>query len=150
MENIFSTDGTQIFLNRLNKLTPESKAIWGKMNVSQMLAHCNITYEMCYENKHKKPTGLVKFILKFFVKKFVTNEVPYKKGGKTAPQFIITDQKEFEVEKTRLKNYILKTQELGATHFEGKESHSFGILSSKEWNNMFAKHLDHHFNQFGV
>jgi len=150
MENIFSTDGAQFFLNRLNKLTPESKAIWGKMNVSQMLAHCNITYEMCYENKHKKPTGLVKFILKFFVKKFVTNEVPYKKGGKTAPQFIITDQKEFEVEKTRLKNYILKTQELGATHFEGKESHSFGILSSKEWNNMFAKHLDHHFNQFGV
>ena len=150
MENIFSTDGAQFFLNRLNKLTPESKAIWGKMNVSQMLAHCNITYEMCYENKHKKPTGLVKFILKFFVKKFVTNEVPYKKGGKTAPQFIITDEKEFEVEKTRLKNYILKTQELGATHFEGKESHSFGILSSKEWNNMFAKHLDHHFNQFGV
>ena len=150
MENIFSTDGAQFFLNRLNKLTPESKAIWGKMNVSQMLAHCNITYEMCYENKHKKPTGLVKFILKFFVKKFVTNEVPYKKGGKTAPQFVITDQKEFEVEKTRLKNYILKTQELGSTHFEGKKSHSFGILSSKEWNNMFAKHLDHHFNQFGV
>ncbi len=150
MENIFSTDGTHIFLNRLNKLTPESKAIWGKMNVSQMLAHCNITYEMCYENKHKKPTGLVKFILKFFVKKFVTNEVPYKKGGKTAPQFIITDQKEFEIEKTRLKNYILKTQELGSTHFEGKESLSFGILSSKEWNNMFAKHLDHHLNQFGV
>ena len=150
MENIFSIDGAQFFLNRLNNLTPESKAIWGKMNVSQMLAHCNITYEMCYENKHKKPSGLVKFILKFFVKKFVTNEVPYKKGGKTAPQFIITDQKEFEVEKTRLKNYILKTQELGATHFEGKESHSFGILSSKEWNNMFAKHLDHHFNQFGV
>ena len=150
MENIFSTDGAQFFLNRLNKLTPESKAIWGKMNVSQMLAHCNITYEMCYENKHKKPTGLVKFILKFFVKKFVTNEVPYKKGGKTAPQFIITDQKEFEIEKTRLKNYILKTQELGSTHFEGKESLSFGILSSKEWNNMFAKHLDHHLNQFGV
>ena len=150
MENIFSTDGAQFFLNRLNKLTPESKAIWGKMNVSQMLAHCNITYEMCYENKHKKPTGLVKFILKFFVKKFVTNEVPYKKGGKTAPHFIITDQKEFEIEKTRLKNYILKTQELGSTHFEGKESLSFGILSSKEWNNMFAKHLDHHLNQFGV
>ncbi len=150
MENIFSIDGAQFFLNRLNNLTPESKAIWGKMNVSQMLAHCNITYEMCYENKHKKPSGLVKFILKFFVKKFVTNEVPYKKGGKTAPQFIITDQKEFEVEKTRLKNYIFITQELGTTHFEGKESHSFGILSSKEWNNMFAKHLDHHFNQFGV
>jgi hypothetical protein len=120
------------------------------MNVSQMLAHCNVTYEMCYETKHPKPNGLVRFILKMFVKKFVTNEVPYKKGSKTAPQFIITDQKEFNTEKNRLINFILKTQELGDTYFEGKESLSFGKLSSKEWNNMFAKHLDHHFNQFGV
>jgi SRSO17 transposase len=105
---------------------------------------------MYYENKHPKPTGFVKFILKAFVKKYVTNEVTYKKGSKTAPQFIITDEKEFEIEKERLKNYIIKTQELGASHFEGKESHSFGKLNSKEWNNMFAKHLDHHFTQFGI
>lgn len=150
MKNIFTQEGAQSFLNRLEKLTPETKAEWGKMNVSQMLAHCNVTYEMCYENKHPKPTGLVKFILKVFVKKYVTNEVTYKKGSKTAPQFIITDQKEFEVEKERLKNYIIKTQELGAAYFEGKESHSFGKLNSQEWNNMFAKHLDHHFTQFGI
>ena len=150
MENIFSSEGAKSFLDRLDKLTSETKAKWGKMNVSQMLAHCNVTYEMCYETRHKKPTGFVKFILKVFVKKFVTNEVPYKKGSKTAPQFIITDQKEFELEKERLKNYIIKTQELGASYFEGKESHSFGKLNSQEWNNMFAKHLDHHFNQFGV
>ena len=150
MENIFSSEGAKSFLDRLDKLTSETKAKWGKMNVSQMLAHCNVTYEMCYDTKHQKPTGLMKFILKVFVKKFVTNEVPYKKGIKTAPQFIITDQKEFDTEKERLKNYIIKTQELGASHFEGKESHSFGKLNSKEWNNMFAKHLDHHFSQFGV
>lgn len=150
MENIFTSQGVESFLKRLDKLTTESKGLWGKMNVSQMLAHCNVTYEMCYDTKHQKPTGLMKFILKVFVKKFVTNEVPYKKGIKTAPQFIITDQKEFDTEKERLKNYIIKTQELGASHFEGKESHSFGKLNSKEWNNMFAKHLDHHFSQFGV
>jgi hypothetical protein len=150
MENIFSNQGVESFLKRLDKLTPESKGLWGKMNVSQMLAHCNVTYEMCYENKHPKSNGLVRFILKMFVKKFVTNEVPYKKSVKTAPQFIITDQKEFNTEKNRLKNFILKTQELGETYFEGKESLSFGNLTSKEWNNMFAKHLDHHFGQFGV
>ncbi|MFN5444616.1 MAG: DUF1569 domain-containing protein [Crocinitomicaceae bacterium] len=150
MENIFSTEGATSFINRLDKLTPLTKALWGKMNVSQMLAHCNVTYEMCYENKHTKPNWFVKFILQTFVKKFVTNETPYKQGSKTAPPFIITDQKDFELEKERLKNYIIKTQELGATHFDGKESHSFGKLNSKEWNNMFAKHLDHHLSQFGV
>jgi len=140
MENIFTHEGATSFLNRLEKLTPETKGVWGKMNVSQMLAHCNVTYEMCYENKHPKPSGFVKFILKAFVKKYVTNEITYKKGSKTAPQFIITDQKEFETEKERLKNYIIKTQELGTAHFDGRESHSFGKLNSQEWNNMFAKH----------
>jgi len=78
------------------------------------------------------------------------SEITYKKGSKTAPQFIITEQKELETEKERLKNYIIKTQELGTAHFDGRESHSFGKLNSQEWNNMFAKHLDHHFSQFGV
>ncbi len=43
-----------------------------------------------------------------------------------------------------------KTQQLGENHFDGKESHSFGALNSKEWNNMFVKHLEHHLKQFGV
>ncbi|MCH5717102.1 hypothetical protein [Niabella hibiscisoli] len=46
-------------------------------------------------------------------------------------------------------DYLIQTQELGGAHFEGKESHSFGVLSRTEWNNMFAKHLDHHLSQFG-
>ncbi|WP_337994864.1 hypothetical protein [Polaribacter ponticola] len=46
--------------------------------------------------------------------------------------------------------FILKTQELGADYFDGKESHSFGKLTEKEWNNTFYKHLDHHLTQFGV
>jgi hypothetical protein len=150
MENIFTIEGANSFINRLEILNSNSKAIWGKMSVSQMLAHCNVTYEMCYENKHPKPSRFVKFLLKLFVKKFVTNEIPYKKSSKTAPQFIISDEKEFDIEKNRLKTFILKTQELGPTYFDGKDSHSFGKLSSNEWNNMFAKHLDHHFNQFGV
>ncbi|MDZ7604070.1 MAG: hypothetical protein U5K79_00455 [Cyclobacteriaceae bacterium] len=46
--------------------------------------------------------------------------------------------------------YIKKTQELGADYFDGRASHSFGKLTRTEWNNMFAKHLDHHLGQFGV
>jgi len=46
--------------------------------------------------------------------------------------------------------YIKKVQELGEEYFEGKESHSFGPLTCKEWNNMFFKHIDHHLNQFKV
>jgi SRSO17 transposase len=115
-----------------------------------MLAHCNVSYEMAFGNIHQKPNALMRFILKMMVKNTVVNEVPYKKNSSTAPAFVIKDEKNFEAEKARLKAYIIKTQELGATHFEGKESHSFGTLTSTEWNNMFYKHLDHHLGQFGV
>ena len=56
----------------------------------------------------------------------------------------------FEEEKEKIIDYINKTQELGATHFDGKESHSLGKLTINEWNNLFYKHIDHHLNQFGV
>ncbi len=150
MKNIFNQNDTAEVISRINKLTPQTNANWGKMNVAQMLAHCNITYEMIYESNHPKPKGFAKIMLKLFVKKIVVNEAPYKQNSRTAPSFIILETKDFEKEKNRLINYITKTQQLGETHFDGKESHSFGVLNKTEWNNMFYKHLDHHLTQFGV
>ncbi len=148
--NIFEKETSSDIIKRINDLTPQIDAIWGKMSVDQMLAHCNVTYEMVYDGIHTKPNAFLKFILKNLVKPKVVSDVPYPKNGKTAPQFVIKDAKNFELEKKRLEGYILKTQELGAAHFDGKESHSFGKLTKNEWNNMFYKHLDHHLNQFGV
>ncbi len=150
MKNIFRTKDCHEFENRINQLTSESKALWGKMNVAQMLAHCNVAYEMTYEDIHPKPNAFVRIILKLLVKNSVVNEKPYPKNNHTAPQFIIKNERNFDVEKNRLLSYLNKTHKLGESNFEGKESLSFGKLSAAEWNNMFAKHLDHHLSQFGV
>lgn len=150
MKNVFNHNDTLELINRINTLPSSAKALWGKMNVSQMLAHCNVTYEFVYDNIHPKPNAFKKFLLKLFVKGTVVTEKPYKKNSHTAPEFIIKSNKDFDTEKTRLINYINKTQELGETYFDGKESASFGVLSKGEWNIMFYKHLDHHLSQFGA
>ncbi len=151
MENVFEAKDAQHYIDRINRLTPETKGLWGKMTVDQMLAHCNVSYEMVYEpEKHKKPGAIAKFILKNFVKPKVVGEKAYAQNGPTAPQFIISDPKNFNEEKKRLIGFIQKTQQLGASAFDGKESFSFGKLKAGEWNNMFAKHLNHHLAQFGV
>ncbi len=150
MKNIFDPTVTDEIITRINQLKPDSQPLWGKMSVAQMLAHCNVTYETVYEDKHKKPNPLMKLILKTFVKKIVVSDTPYKRNNPTAPHYIISDSKDFEIEKKRLIDYIIKTQQLGESYFDKKESHSFGLLSVKEWNTMFYKHLDHHLNQFGV
>lgn len=150
LPNIFTKEVADQLVGRIYSLTPSTQPSWGKMNASQMLAHCNVTYEMAFEDIHPKPNFLMGFILKTFVKKGVVNEVPYKKSSQTAPAFIISDERDFEKEKTRLINYINKGVALGENSFDGKVSLSFGALSKKEWNNLFYKHIDHHMNQFGV
>lgn len=150
MKNIFDKAVTGEVIDRINKLTPSTKAVWGSMSVAQMLAHCNVSYETVYENKHPAPNAFLKFFLKTMVKNSVTNETPYKRNGQTAPSFIIKDERNFEAEKTRLIAYVKKTCDLGAQHFDGKESISFGVMNKTEWNNLFYKHLDHHLSQFGV
>lgn len=150
MKNIFQKEDSTNIINRINDLKTDSTALWGSLSVAQMLAHCNVTYEMVYDNIHPKPNGFMKLVLKLVVKKGVVNEKPYPRNSRTAPQFIIKDNRNFDIEKDRLVSYIERTQELGEKEFEGKESLSFGKLTAKEWNNMFAKHLDHHLVQFGV
>lgn len=150
MKNIFDQSVTAEIIERINKLTPDTQHLWGKMSVDQMLAHCNVTYEMVYDNIHPKPNFLMRFILKTFVKGNIINEKAYAQNLPTAPQFLIKGDKDFEKEKKRLIDYITKTQQLGEDYFDGKESHSFGTLTKSEWNNMFYKHLNHHLSQFGV
>ena len=67
-----------------------------------------------------------------------------------AYDIVITDERDFEKEKALFIENVKKTQELGASHFEGKKSPSFGKLTSAEWSNQFYKHMDHHFRQFGI
>lgn len=148
LPNIFSKEIADSTIYRINNLKHDSIPSWGKMNSSQMLAHVNVAYEMTFENNHKKPNFLVRLLLKKFVKNGVVNEIPYPKNSKTAPQFIITDERDFEAEKSRLISYIYKCVELGEDYFEGKESLSFGAMNKTEWNNQFYKHLDHHLKQF--
>lgn len=150
MKSIFNQSDTAEIINRINQLTPTTERRWGKMTVAQMLAHCNVSYEMIYDDKHRKPSAFMRSVLKNLVKSKVVSEKPYLRNSRTAPQFIIKVDKNFKEEKKRLIDYITKTQQLGEAHFDGKESHSFGALSKGEWNNMLYKHLNHHLSQFGV
>jgi len=76
MENIFKKETVDKAIGRLNKLNSKSTGLWGKMTVDQMLAHCNVSYEMVYTDKHPIPNGLMKLMLKLFVKQTVVYEKP--------------------------------------------------------------------------
>ena len=150
MKNIFTIEVTNEVIQRIENLTPETNPNWGKMSVSQMLTHCCVTYEMVYTDKYPRPNRLTRLILRKFIKNSVVSEKAYPKNGKTATAFIIKKDPVFDTEKARLIAFIKQTQASGAAAFEGRDSHSFGRLTAKEWNVLFYKHLAHHLTQFGV
>jgi hypothetical protein len=150
LPSVYTTNVAQQFTKRVNHLQPTAQPLWGKMNVAQMLAHCNVAYELAYENKHPRPNAVMRFFLKLFVKQIVTGEKPYTRNMRTAPVFLVSNQQDFELQQKRLLTFITKTQEAGAAFFEGKENPGFGKLTASEWNNIFYKHLDHHLAQFGA
>ena len=60
MKNVFYKGDCDEFVKRINLLQPDSKGLWGKMDVAQMLAHCNVSYEMVYDDIHPKPGFFLK------------------------------------------------------------------------------------------
>lgn len=138
-------------ITRVQALAPDTRPLWGRMNATQMLAHCNVAYEMVYgERGHRPPNAAVRLLLRVLVKPAAVGTKPYKRGTRTAPQFIITDERDFERERQRLIAYLERSCGQGAAWFEGHVSDSFGPLTATEWNNLLGKHLEHHLGQFGV
>lgn len=154
MQNIFDHSVCDAHIARINKLTKETRPLWGKMNAAQMLAHVSKPYEMVcdpnYADTHKRPNAFARFLLKSFLKPIVVGPKPYSKNSRTAPDFVVADERVLEVERRRLVDHINQVQAWGTKYFDGKENHSFGVMTAQEWNNLFAKHLEHHLIQFGV
>lgn len=148
--SIFADGITDSLINRLNQLSADTLPKWGVMNAGQMVAHCNVAYDMETGAVPVNNNLLMRFMLKTFVKKSVVGEKPYPKNGRTAPVFIISDERNFDLEKEKLVNHIKRVAANGADYYEGKENVSFGPLTAHEWSTLYYKHLDHHLRQFGV
>lgn len=148
--SVFDSQTTANLLKRINKLQPTSQPEWGKMGAAQMLAHCCVAYDITYGKTEVKYNWFMRKMLGWFVKPIVVGEKPYEKNTRTAPVFIIEDERDFAAEKARLTEYIQRVEADGEAFFKGKASPSFGVLTTEEWSNQFWKHLDHHLRQFGV
>lgn len=147
LPSIFDSSTTQKHLERLEKLTANTKPQWGKMNAPQMLAHLNVAYA---SSAGPKKGFMTRLMMKMFVKNIVVGEKPYAKNSRTAPEFIIADERVFEKEKANLISNIKDIEAKGSSYFSGKENPAFGVLTTQEWSNLFYKHIEHHFEQFGI
>ncbi len=146
MKNLFGDSDRQEILNRLNNLTSDSKALWGKMNVAQMLKHNTLPMELALTNP-KPPRQFMGKIFGGMVKKKILSSEPFKKNGFTPKEFKIVEQHDFNKEKENLIAAINKFKKGSITDTVHP---FFGDMTEDQWGYLQYKHLDHHLQQFGV
>ena len=148
MKSLFDTAVTQEIVDRINKLTPDTKALWGKMRVEQMLAHAQTPLHIALGDKKFKG-GLMAFLFGKIAKKNMVKDEPFKKNLPTAPSFVVKDERKFEEEKAGLIELVQRFSKEQKEKLDSRPHSFFGNLTADEWNTLQYKHLDHHLRQFG-
>lgn len=146
IKNLFDSKVKQNIINRVNKLTPQSQNKWGKMTVAQMLSHCQMPIGVAFGSHKLQGNFILKLIGPLF-KSVLFNEKPYKHGLPTDKSFIITETKDFYIEKKLL---LEKIEQFSEKSLSGNPHPLFGKLTSEQWSKATWKHLDHHLRQFGA
>ncbi|MEO6405952.1 MAG: DUF1569 domain-containing protein [Ferruginibacter sp.] len=149
MQSLYDVSTYNLIKERINKLAPQSEAQWGKMDVAQMLTHCQRIFGVPLSEK-KLPRMLMGLLIGWAFKSKLYNEVPWKKNLPTAPSFRITDSREFENEKQILLELVEKFYTAGPTGISKYPHPLFGSLTPEQWGQSMYKHIDHHLQQFGV
>ncbi|MFZ9387672.1 MAG: DUF1569 domain-containing protein [Chitinophagaceae bacterium] len=147
VKNLFDPAVKQEIINRIQSLNPQSTRQWGKMNVSQMMAHLRKPIEIAYGTHTPKGNLMLRLIGPMFKSK-LWDSTPYKQGLPTDPTFIMTgSEKEFETEKKALLELVHRFSE---DQIISERHPVFGKLTKENWSKATWKHLDHHLKQFGA
>ena len=149
MNNLFNQSDISQILERIERLTPDSQRQWGKMNVAQMLAHCNKSLETAMGQNFIKRLFIGR-IISPFMRPRVLGEKPFGKNSPTDKTYIFKDDLKFEEEKLTTIASIKKFFEGGPSECTTYPHPFFGKFTPEEWAIFQWKHLDHHLRQFGV
>ena len=149
MNNLFSKLAVAEIIKRIDSLQSDSKALWGKMNVSQMLTHCRLALEVATGKKDLSRIFIGRIFGTFFKSTFY-NDKQLQKNSPTAGYFIVTDERNFVEEREKLKTMINLFCDGGEAKCTTKPHAFFGKLTPEQWGMGMYKHLDHHLKQFGA
>lgn len=149
MNSIYDKASNDFMIARINKLTPESKALWGKMNAAQMCRHCAIAIDIAFGKGDLKVNFLMKLLGKMLKKKvFYGGEMG--KNSPTAKEFIITEDLDLEKTKAELITNFSRFASEGKSVIKTMNHPFWGKMTYEDWDALMWKHTDHHLKQFGV
>ena len=141
----FTRDG---LIKRINSLNENSTALWGKMNIYQMLEHCIIWEEMVSGKKKFKRTFLGRLFGKIALKDMIGNENELRHSMPTLQELKV---KEYSSDLASEKRKWIDLIEENAHSPNPEFVHPFcGKMTVEQTGYLAYKHIDHHLRQFGA
>src|SRR5712691_10485580 len=133
MKNLFETAAANEITDRMAHLRPDSARQWGKMNVAQMLAHCSAAIGMA-EGKVTPARILIGRLLGPLAKKsLIVNGTPMRRNSMTEKSCLVTDERDFVVERHGLRESIDRFATGGPGVCTKHPHFFFGPLAPVEW-----------------
>lgn len=134
---------------RLDKLTPGHKNVWGRMNPTEMLLHCNLCNRQLLEENYavKKPTAkqtIMKVLGLYLKSNFPRNREGASRNDTSGKELSIEFKEQLMHCKAIINRFPAHTRPMTLVH------PVFGPLTNKEWGIAAWKHMDHHLRQFGL
>lgn len=146
MKTIFDQDTVQQLVTRVEALSADDIAQWGKMNSFQMLKHCILSEEMFQGKKTYKRLFIGKLFGKMALKGILKNEDFMKKNQPTHSDFKIKESSgDFEKEKQKWMELLQDYSDYSLSAFIHP---FFGKMTKDEIGFYVYKHTDHHLRQF--
>lgn len=148
MRTILDTATREALIQRINMLNEKNTAMWGKMNVHQMIKHCTLWEEMALGKTIYKREFLGLLIGRLVMKSFFKNDKPMDKNVPAGPLSVKGPvNSNFAEDK---KQWIHLIEEYGRLNDHEMMHPFFGRLTQEQVGYFAFKHADHHLRQFNV
>lgn len=141
--------GVEKLISRVNQLNVVAMPLWGKMNPTEMLRHCNTTNLaiLKWEGEIRKATFRQR-VAKFFWINLMLTFSKNVKGVKKFDMKGLVNTGKFEEERKMITDLVVKFPKHQQPFISPHPF--FGPLNTAEWGKVIWNHLDHHLRQFGV
>jgi hypothetical protein len=148
MKTVFDIDVREELVLRIGQLSGSDRALWGKMDVRQMVRHLVLSQEWILEGRRLKRVLVGRLFGGMILKKMLKEELLRRNSPSLAELIVMDTDVDLDRERQALMGLV---QGFGAYAYPagGFVHPFFGRMTREQVGYFVYKHLDHHLRQFG-
>ena len=148
MKTIWETGRQQEIRDRVARLRPDARGVWGKLSAPAMVCHLADSLKMALGDLPVAPKHMP--IRYPPLKQFIIYVAPFPKSAPTAPELLTRSPAAWQADLSELQALVDRLVARGRESSPWPEHPAFGKLSHRAWGVLTYRHMDHHLRQFGA